>query len=75
MPNIGPLEIAIVVIVAVLIFGPRKLPELGRSMGAGMREFKDGITGKQAPDDSPEAALEPGPAAPLAGDDDGPRAG
>jgi sec-independent protein translocase protein TatA len=42
--NIGPLEIGIVLIIALLVFGPKKLPELGRSVGTGMREFKDGIT-------------------------------
>ena len=46
MPNIGPLEIAVVLIVVLLIFGPKRLPDLGRSMGRGMREFKDSVTGK-----------------------------
>ena len=45
MPNIGPLEIAIVLIIALVIFGPSKLPELGKSAGKGFREFKDSITG------------------------------
>ena len=44
MPNIGPLEIAIVLIIALVILGPKKLPDMGRSMGRGMREFKDAIT-------------------------------
>jgi len=53
MPNIGPLEIAIVVIIALVIFGPKRLPELGRSLGDGMREFKSSITGDKDDDDGP----------------------
>jgi sec-independent protein translocase protein TatA len=45
MPNIGPMEIALVLIVALIILGPKKLPDMGRSMGKGMREFKAAITG------------------------------
>ena len=45
VPNIGPLEIAIVLIIVLIIFGPKRLPELGRSMGRGIREFKSSITG------------------------------
>lgn len=51
MPNIGPLELAIVVIIALVIFGPKRLPELGRSLGDGMREFKSSITGDHKDDD------------------------
>ncbi len=51
MPNIGPLELAIVLIIALVIFGPKRLPDLGRSLGHGMREFKDSITGKDDDDD------------------------
>ena len=51
MPNIGPLEIAIVLVIVLLIFGPKRLPDLGRSMGRGMREFKDSVTGKDSDDD------------------------
>lgn len=43
MPNIGPLEIAIVLIIALLVFGPKKLPDLGRSLGRGITEFRDGL--------------------------------
>ncbi len=46
MPSVGPLEVAIVLIIALLIFGPKRLPELGRSMGRGIREFRASISGK-----------------------------
>jgi sec-independent protein translocase protein TatA len=46
MPSIGPLEIIIVLVIVLLIFGPKRLPDLGRSLGRGMREFKDSVTGK-----------------------------
>jgi sec-independent protein translocase protein TatA len=46
MPNIGPLEIVVVLIIVLVIFGPKRLPDLGRSLGRGMREFKDSVTGK-----------------------------
>jgi sec-independent protein translocase protein TatA len=57
MPNIGPLELAIVLIIALVIFGPKRLPDLGRSLGKGMREFKDSISGKDD-DDEEQARLE-----------------
>lgn len=53
MPNIGPLELAIVLIIALVIFGPKRLPELGRSVGHGLREFKSSITGEDKDDDGP----------------------
>ena len=54
MPNIGPLELAIVAIIALVIFGPKRLPELGKSLGSGMREFKASISGDNKADDPPE---------------------
>jgi sec-independent protein translocase protein TatA len=51
MPNIGPLEIVIILIIALVIFGPKRLPELGRSMGRGIREFKNSVTGDKHDDD------------------------
>jgi sec-independent protein translocase protein TatA len=45
MPNIGPLEIGIVLVIALVVFGPKKLPELGKSLGKGIREFKGSIGG------------------------------
>src|SRR5436190_5334952 len=54
MPNIGPLELIIVLVIVLLIFGPKRLPGLGRSLGSGMREFKDSITGKNKDEDEDE---------------------
>jgi sec-independent protein translocase protein TatA len=49
--NIGPLEIAIVLIIALIVFGPKRLPELGRSLGKGIREFRGSIGGDNDDDD------------------------
>ena len=57
MPNIGPLELAIVLVIALVIFGPKRLPTMGRQLGAGMREFKDSITGKSRDEDEERPAL------------------
>ena len=52
MPGwISPWELAILLLFALLIFGPKKLPEMGRSMGKGMREFKESITGQHKDDE------------------------
>jgi sec-independent protein translocase protein TatA len=56
MPNIGPTELIIVLVIVLVIFGPKKLPGLGRSLGTSMREFKDSITGKD--DDKSIAAAD-----------------
>ena len=45
MPNIGVPELLIVLVIALVVLGPKKLPEVGRSLGKGMREFKDSIAG------------------------------
>ena len=60
MPNIGPMEIAIVLVIALVIFGPSRLPELGKSAGKGFREFKASVTGsdEQAPGDAAIAKAE-----------------
>ena len=55
MPGwIGPGEIVILLIVALLVFGPKKLPEMGRSIGKGMREFKNSVSMDHDDDASPE---------------------
>lgn len=50
MPNIGPMELIIVLVLALIILGPKRLPDAGRSLGRGMREFKDSLTGADAPE-------------------------
>jgi sec-independent protein translocase protein TatA len=61
-------DLIVVAVVALLIFGPKRLPMLGRSLGQGMREFKDGIMGESKHDDeedrpalTPAAAADPAP--------------
>jgi sec-independent protein translocase protein TatA len=58
MPNIGPMEIAIVAVIALLVLGPKRLPAAGRSLGAGLREFKDSLSGRSAELDGAKAGEE-----------------
>jgi sec-independent protein translocase protein TatA len=77
--GIGATEIIIVLVIVLLIFGPKRLPDLGRSMGRGMREFKDSVTGKD--DDREELATrtqasdEEADSAPTAGQNEAATAG
>jgi sec-independent protein translocase protein TatA len=60
IPNIGPLEIGIVLLIALIVFGPRKLPELGKSVGSGLREFRESVSGASEENvDSTQEKLEP----------------
>jgi sec-independent protein translocase protein TatA len=51
MPNVGPLELVVILAIALIVLGPKKLPEVGRSIGKGMREFKDSLNGENDRDD------------------------
>lgn len=63
-------ELLIILVALLLLFGAKRLPEMGRSLGKGMREFKDGVTGNDeptsAPTTAPPAELPPAPAEPTA---------
>jgi sec-independent protein translocase protein TatA len=43
--SVGPMELVIVLVIALIVLGPKRLPEVGRSVGKGMREFKDSLSG------------------------------
>ena len=59
MPNIGPMELVIVLAIALIILGPKRLPDAGRSLGRGIREFKNGVTGGGGDrDPDPREAIE-----------------
>jgi sec-independent protein translocase protein TatA len=68
----NPLHIAFLVVILLLIFGAKRLPEIGRSLGGGMREFKDSVTGATSrptvtPAAAPEPVAAPAPVPPAAG--------
>jgi len=61
--NIGPLEIVVVLIIALIVFGPKRLPELGRSLGKGIREFRGSLSGENDDEDEqppPPREIPPG---------------
>ncbi len=51
MPNIGPMELIVVLVIVLLVFGHNRLPGLGKQLGSGMREFKESISGSSKDDD------------------------
>jgi sec-independent protein translocase protein TatA len=53
--NIGPMELVVVLVIALVVLGPKKLPEVGKSLGRGMREFKDSLSNISS-DDEPDDA-------------------
>jgi sec-independent protein translocase protein TatA len=62
--NVGWPELVIVLVIVLLIFGAKRLPEIGRSLGGGMREFKDSISGKEPPEERILAAQDAPPTPP-----------
>ena len=62
----------VIIVVLLLIVGPKKLPQMGRGLGEGMREFKDGITGGDKNADESKVTLQPPAASPGTGTDDRP---
>ena len=63
MPNIGIPELLIVLVILLVVFGPKRLPSAGRALGTGLREFKDSISGKDDDENTDVAGL---PSAPVA---------
>jgi sec-independent protein translocase protein TatA len=63
MPNIGPAELVVVLVIALLILGPKRLPEVGKSLGRGIANFKDGLSTRS---EEPAPALAPAMAEPSA---------
>jgi sec-independent protein translocase protein TatA len=57
--NVGPMELIIVLVIALLVLGPKRLPEAGRAVGKGMREFKDSLSGVTHDEDEDEDGGEP----------------
>ena len=47
MPNVGPMELIVILAIALIVLGPKKLPEVGRSLGKGMREFKESLQSEE----------------------------
>jgi sec-independent protein translocase protein TatA len=66
MPEIGIAGVVLILVVALLIFGPKRLPEIGRSLGKGMREFKDSITGSDEKAELPSRSGDETPPTPPA---------
>jgi sec-independent protein translocase protein TatA len=56
--GIGPMELVIVLVIALLVLGPKRLPEVGRSFGRGMREFKESISSSRDDDEDDDVRLE-----------------
>jgi sec-independent protein translocase protein TatA len=60
MPNVGPLEILVVAIIALVVLGPKRLPDFGRSVGRGLREFRDALSGDEREAEQDDRDLDAG---------------
>jgi sec-independent protein translocase protein TatA len=56
--SIGPLELVVVLAIALIVLGPKKLPEVGRSIGNGMREFKESLSGERRDEDEDARSID-----------------
>ena len=61
VPEIGIPGLILILVVALIVFGPKRLPEMGRSLGKGMREFKDSISGKDEQNELPPPSADDAP--------------
>jgi sec-independent protein translocase protein TatA len=59
MPNVGPLEIAVVLVIVLVVLGPKRLPDFGKSMGKGIREFKGSLSMEDKDEIPAEASTKP----------------
>ncbi len=59
MPNIGPMELIVVLAIALMVLGPKRLPQAGKSLGRGIREFKGAITSDDRDHDEDEDEAKP----------------
>jgi sec-independent protein translocase protein TatA len=59
MPNIGPMELIVVLAIALIVLGPKRLPEAGKSLGRGIRQFKASIGGRDDEHDDDARHTEP----------------
>lgn len=66
MPNIGPMELIVVLIIGLVVLGPKRLPDAGRAVGEGLRGFKSALGGSERDDDAkPEIAAAPSATGPT----------
>jgi sec-independent protein translocase protein TatA len=68
MPSIGFPELVVILVIALIVLGPKKLPEAGRAMGKGIREFKDSVSGMTDDDEAATPRVVAAAPTPVEGD-------